>query len=120
MATSSGPEQAWSCPSSLHALIAAPKHHTLLFENERVRVLDVHIRAGETVPLHTHCWPSVFYLAQWAHFIRRDEVGNSLVDTRRNAPPTAQSVNWSAPYPPHSVENVDSVERRGIVIELKR
>jgi hypothetical protein len=59
MATPSRPEQAGSWPSSLDLLTAAPRHHTLLFENEHARVLEVNIPAGEMVPLHTHCWPSV-------------------------------------------------------------
>ena len=49
-------EQDW--PDELDALNAAPHHHTLLFENEFVRVLDTRVPPGETVPLHTHHWPS--------------------------------------------------------------
>jgi hypothetical protein len=120
MATLSRPTQAWAWPSSLDALVAAPKHHVLLFENEEVRVLDVHIPAGDTVPLHTHCWPSVLYLTHWANFIRRDEHGNTLTDTRRDKPTEAPCTTWAEPYPPHTVENVDSVELHGIAVELKR
>ncbi len=105
---------------SLDALTAAPRHHTLLFENEQVRVLEVNIPAGETVPLHTHCWAGVFYLMSWANFIRRDEHGNTLLDTRGVAPPAVGSASWAEPYPPHSVENVDTVALRGIVVECKR
>ena len=39
----------WPWASSLDALIAAPEFHTVLLENERVRVLQVRIRPGETV-----------------------------------------------------------------------
>ncbi|MBS1640593.1 MAG: hypothetical protein JSR12_11100 [Bacteroidetes bacterium] len=44
----------------LDALIAAPQHHKLLFENEWVRVLDTNIPAGEIlmyIPINTllHC-----------------------------------------------------------------
>ena len=120
MASSSAPAQAWSWPSSLDALIAAPKHHTLLLENDEVRVLDVRIPPGETVPLHTHCWPSVTYLAQWANFIRRDDHGNTLLDTRRHEPPQVGTATWTEPYPPHTVENVGTVEFQAIVVELKR
>ena len=40
----------WPWPPELDAVIAAPKHHTLIFENERVRVLDTRIPVGDTVP----------------------------------------------------------------------
>ena len=120
MVSTSRPVEAWSFPASLDALIAAPNHHTLLFENDHVRVLDVRIPAGDTVPLHTHCWPSVLHLMQWANFIRRDEHGNTVSDTRRDQPPQVPCTMWSEAFPPHSVENVDSVEFRGIAVEIKR
>jgi hypothetical protein len=41
----------WPYPAELDAMTAAPGHHTLLFENEHVRVLDAHVSAGDTVPL---------------------------------------------------------------------
>ena len=40
-------------PDDLDALTAAPDHHTLLFENDRVRVLDTRIPAGDQTPLPT-------------------------------------------------------------------
>ncbi len=120
MATSHGPAQAWPWPSSLDALISAPRYHTLLYENDAVRVLDVRIPPRHLVPLHTHCWPSVTYLVRWANFIRRDNHGNILVDTRRHDPPPPGTTTWAEPYPPHTVENVDTVELHAIVVELKR
>jgi hypothetical protein len=35
-------------PDELDALIAAPRHHLLLMENESVRVLDTRVPPGET------------------------------------------------------------------------
>ncbi len=35
--------KAWPWPDSLDALRAAPNYHRLLFENDRVRVLEVRI-----------------------------------------------------------------------------
>jgi hypothetical protein len=46
--------ESWPWPDSLDAVIAAPEHHKLILENERVRVLDTHIPVGVTVPVHTH------------------------------------------------------------------
>ena len=53
--------QPWLWPDTLDALIAAPQHHRLVFENEHVRVPEVRIGPGEIVPLHTHRWPGVLY-----------------------------------------------------------
>jgi len=41
--------------------IAAPDHHRVVFENDRVRVLETVVRPGDTTPLHTYlrrtwCW----------------------------------------------------------------
>src|SRR6516162_2359223 len=60
---------AWPWPDSLDAVIAAPRHHKLMFENERVRILEVRIPPGETVPVHTHRWPSAIYVAKQSDFI---------------------------------------------------
>lgn len=49
-------------PETLDALAAAPGNHTLLFENDAVRVLDTLVRPGQVVPLHGHQWPSANYL----------------------------------------------------------
>jgi hypothetical protein len=37
---------AWPWPETLDALQAAPGHHQVLFEDDRVRVLDTRISAG--------------------------------------------------------------------------
>ncbi len=49
--------ETWPWPPELDALIAAPKHHTLVLENDRMRLLDTVIPVGDTVPVHTHRWP---------------------------------------------------------------
>ena len=112
---------AWAWPASLDALSAAPRHHTLLLENERVRVLETRIPPGDFVPVHTHCWPSVLYILSWSDFIRRDPSGTVLLDSRAGgragSPP---SVAWSEVLPPHSLENVGSTDIRIIGVELKQ
>lgn len=112
--------QDWPWPDSLDAVIAAPKYHKLLFENERVRLLEVRIRPGETTPVHTHRWPSAIYVAKQSDFIRRDGEGNLLFDSRTVGPPPSEPVvQWVGPLPPHSVENVGSVEILLVTTELK-
>jgi len=67
-------------------MIAAPAHHQLLFENKRVRVLRVHIPAGDTVPVQTHRWPDILYLERCSDFIRRDGTGAIAFDSRQAGP----------------------------------
>jgi len=111
----------WPWPDSLDALIAAPRHHKLLFENDRVRLLEVRIPPGDTAPVHTHRWPSAIYVASQSDFLRRDGDGKLLFDSRTlGAAPDKPFVQWSPPLPPHSVENVGSREILLITTELKQ
>lgn len=112
--------ETWPWPDTLDALIAAPEHHRLLFENERVRLLEVRIPPGAFVPVHTHRWPSVIYVAAQSDFLRRDGQGSLVFDSRTAGPPPDHPVaQWTSPLPPHSVENVGQREILLIVTELK-
>jgi len=117
--TSSAKTAPWAWPDSLDAVVAAPKHHVLLLENDEVRVLDTRIARGETVPLHTHRWPSVLHILSWSDFVRRDERGQVTLDSRA-AGTTPAKVLWSPPLPPHTLENVGDRDIHIISVELKR
>ena len=110
----------WEWPDELDALVAAPDHHRLLLENEHVRVLETLIPAGEATAVHTHRWPNVQYVVSGADFVRRDGDGKVTHDTRAGSgPPSASTVMWSDPIPPHSLENVGDDELCVIMVELK-
>jgi quercetin dioxygenase-like cupin family protein len=110
----------WPWSGSLDALVAAPQHHRKIFENDRVRVLEVCIPRGETVPVHTHRWPAILYLQSWSDHVRRDEMGKLIFDSRHEVTPRAvPSVVWCEPLTPHSVENVGETDLRVLSIELK-
>ena len=47
---------------NLDAVVAAPKHHRVIFENDKLRVLEVTLEPQDEEPLHHHRWPSVFVL----------------------------------------------------------
>jgi hypothetical protein len=47
---------------TLDAVAAAPRHHRVLFENDRLRVLEVALDPNDEEPVHHHRWPSVFVL----------------------------------------------------------
>ncbi len=104
----------------LDALIAAPEQHKLLMENEFVRVLETRIEPGQRTPIHTHCWPCTNYILSGSHFIRRDDKGEVLLDSKqRNVVLSAGQAIWSAPLPPHSFENVGDTPVHLISVEMK-
>ena len=112
--------QTWPWPDDLDALVAAPAFHRRLFENDHVRYLEVIIKPGDFVPVHTHKWTSVIYVQSTSDFIRRDGEGKVLFDSRQ-AGPSRQTpfVEFLGPLPPHSVENVGNSEVRMLTVELK-
>lgn len=109
--------QEW--PETLDALRSAPGYHTLVFENELVRVLETHIPPGDMTPLHTHRWAAVLYIRSWSDFVRRDSEGSVLVDTRTTGRQPEGIALWSGPLGPHTLENVGGMELRVLSIEIK-
>ena len=107
-------------PNSLDAMTAAPDHHEVLLENDRVRVLDSRVRPGDATPIHTHRWPSVLYILSTSDFIRYDPEGNIVFDSRetKTMADVGQTI-WSSPLTPHFVKNVGESEIQVISIELK-
>ena len=107
-------------PGDLDALLAAPEHHVLLFENDQVRMLDIAILPGPTVPLHTHCWPGTLYLMSWSECVRRNAHGAVLMDSRTLVEkPAVGSAWWSPPMEAHTLENVGTAVLRLISTEVK-
>jgi quercetin dioxygenase-like cupin family protein len=41
-------------PEELDGPLAAPDHHRVIYEDERVRVMELTVAPGERVPVHTH------------------------------------------------------------------
>jgi hypothetical protein len=109
----------WPWPAELDALIAAPDSHRLLFENDRVRVLEIVIAAGAREPEHTHRWPSVMIVDEPAR-IRYYEHGVQTFESPLwNTPPQGHKAVWIDAEGPHSVENVDSSRYHALRIELR-
>jgi hypothetical protein len=113
-------KQTWPWPDALDALVAAPGNHILLFENERVRVVQTRISPGQRVPVHTHRWPAVLFIRTWSDFVRRDPDGNVTLDSRQGVEvPKLNTPVWLEPLPPHSVENVGGGEILNVQVEIK-
>ncbi|HVR91317.1 MAG TPA: hypothetical protein VHG29_09530 [Novosphingobium sp.] len=105
----------------LDAMIVAPDHHVVIFENEQVRVLDTRLAPGERTAVHAHQWRAALYVISWSDFVRRDETGAIIVESRTwdHRPAPGEAI-WGPPLVPHSVENVGDEELRIIAVELKQ
>lgn len=111
----------WPWPEHLDGPIAASGNHRVLWENDRVRVLETTIAAGETTPIHTHRAPTVMYVISGTSFIRRDEHGTVMLDTSRQDPPFVMPpVLWSDFNPAHTLENTGPDPLVVIGVELKQ
>ncbi len=104
----------------LDALVAAPQHHTLLFENEVVRVLDTRISPGDQTNIHTHIYPASLYILSWSDFTRYDDTGKVVLNSREaGLQYPAGSVLWSGPLAPHSLKNTGDKPLHVISVEIK-
>ena len=102
------------------AMIKAPEHHKVLFENDKVRVLDTQLGPGQKTPVHAHQWPAALYVLSWSDFVRYDPDGNVLMDSRTMATkPNLGEAIWGPPISPHYVQNVGSANLRIIAVEVK-
>ena len=109
-----------SWPPELDGVIASPDHHTVLFENDEVRVIETIVQAGATTPVHTHP-KTLMYVVSGSQFIRRSDSGQVMVDTRDEGESFVMpSVIWSDGTPPHVIENPADDDLIVIGVELKR
>jgi quercetin dioxygenase-like cupin family protein len=110
-----------SWPEELDALLAAPSHHRLALENDAVRVLETRIEPGETVPLHTHCWPAANYVLSWSDMVRRDEHGEVTFDSREAGVVLEPGqCLWMDALSLHTLENVGDSPIHILTVEVKR
>ncbi len=115
----SGDPAEW--PAELDAVIAAPKNHKILLENDEVRVLEVSVSPGEKESLHHHKWPSVLYIQEAGDFIDYDKDGKVIFDTRKLPEPLSFPLTMQkGPEAPHSVVNLSKTTPiRLIRVEMK-
>ena len=108
-------------PPEQDAVSIAPENHTVLLENESVRVLAVKVAPLEREKVHHHRWPSVLYIMEAGDFIDRDANGNVIFDSRELDTPLSYPLTmWKDPEAPHSVENLSSTTTiRLIRVEMK-
>jgi hypothetical protein len=111
-------------PSSYDAVAAAPDNHRVVFENEKVRVLEVTINPGEKEPFHEHPLFSVMTIITGAPLritpgtLQDGQIvtGKTIEVGKDNFQPPPL---WMPPQGLHSAENVGTAVFRAYRIELK-
>lgn len=110
----------------LDAVKAAPRHHKVLFENDRVRVLEVILEPNDEEPVHHHRWPSVFVLDQIKPPITDISPEGERLPPHRDIIQALETWNGQgclvvnmAPQPAGRVLNESDVAVHGIRIEMK-
>ena len=111
---------------ALDAVIAAPANHKVVFENDRLRVLEVTLQPDEEEPTHHHRWPSVFVLDQAhgpIHHMAPDGArlppNQDVIQARQAWDGRGCLVVRMAPQPPNRVLNASGKTLHGIRVEMK-
>lgn len=102
-----------STPNGYDAAVVASKTHKILFENDKVRVLEVTIQPGETEPLHMHPYKSITIVGSPATLKYFDKDGKVISEVE------VHGTTWTEPVELHTTENVGKTPFHGYRIELK-
>lgn len=111
---------------ALDAVAAAPKHHRVIFENAKLRVLEVTLEHDDEEPVHHHRWPSVFVLDQVQGPVHDIAPDGTQLPPNRDVMQAIQAwdgqgslVVQMAPQAAGRVHNVSGKTIHGIRIEMK-
>ena len=94
------------------ATIAEPSHYRVAFENEAVRVINIHYGPHEKSAMHSHPAGVIVYLTE-GHFRFTDAEGKVI---EANAKPG--DTRWFPAFK-HKVESLSDKPFEGIYIEVK-
>jgi hypothetical protein len=112
---------------ALDAVVAAPKNHKVIFENDMLRVLEVTLEANEEEPVHHHRWPSVFVFDSVQGPIHDFAPDGSRLPPNRDVVKAINAWNGQgclvvhpmAPQPAGRVLNASGKTIHGIRVEMK-
>jgi len=90
----------------------SPETHKVLLENDHVRVLDVGVKPGEKVPMHSHPANVVYALSD---FKIKFTYPDGKTEEREGK---AGAARWSEAVT-HAAENVGTAEFHLVQVELK-
>jgi len=90
----------------------APKNVKVVFENNRVRVLEVRIKPGEKIPMHSHPPHLTYTLTEFKGKYTSPDGENTTMAGKTSAWSWTEAIT-------HSSENVGTTEIHAFAIELK-
>src|SRR5262245_8906863 len=99
-------------PLSQDSVKVAPKNVKVVFENNRVRVLEVRIKPGEKIPMHSHPPHLIYTLTDFKGKYTSADGENTTMAGKTSA------WSWSEAIT-HASENVGTTEIHAFAIELK-
>jgi hypothetical protein len=104
---------------ALDGVLAAPENHTVLYEDEAIRVISVSIAPGAIEKPHHHCLPAVFVVDRLVSV--RDFNGATGEEIPLPIPKDAPLPITAKflPQPLHYVENLDTRPFHATRIEFK-
>jgi quercetin dioxygenase-like cupin family protein len=95
----------------LDPTVSNPALYTVVFENDRVRVLEYRDRPGDRTTPHAHPDTVMYTLSSFSRRLRS-------ADTEREVEMAAGTVSW-LPAQEHSGENIGDTETHVLFVELK-
>lgn len=122
---------AWPFPIAYDEIKAAPNNYRLLYEDGKMRLVEVTIRAGETTPMHGHPYASVI---AYDTVTKPGDVSETFLDSKSaqngqttmsaKAPTvfnmTVPLCSASAPQAPHKIANRGALPIHYYRFEYKR
>jgi len=105
---------------ALDGVLAAPENHTVLYEDDLIRVISVRLAPGATEKPHHHRFPAVFVIDRMVKLRDFNGVTNEEISL-----PIPKDVVFPitvkfAPQPLHYVENLDTKPFHATRIEFKQ
>lgn len=124
------PAEEMFCKPASHqhdAVTAAPYSHSVVFEDDHVRVLEVLVPPLASEPIHIHALPSVMMGdtgggagAKFVYTTYKMEDGKFVELEKQEITPTpGYRTVWSAPEGPHSITNIGAAPMRLTRVEIK-
>ena len=99
--------------SKLDPINTDPKSYKVLFENERVRVLEFRDKPGDKVAMHVHPERLIYSFAPWRRKFFYPDGKIEIAEGK------AGQVTWTPPIC-HAGENVGNTETHNLFIEFKK
>jgi quercetin dioxygenase-like cupin family protein len=87
--------------------------HKVVLDNDQLRMLDVHIPAGQKIAMHSHPPNTVYYMTDCKLQVTGSDGKTQIAE------PKAGTAIWRSGETKHAVENVGTAECRLVQTEMK-